>query len=133
MTIVLARELERIGVRVNAIAPVARTRLTEAVAGDHMKPDDGGFDRFAPENVAAVAVLAGVRPRRRASPARWSRCRAASCSCSQGWRPLTEATVGQAVDDRRASTPAATALLAKADAGDPAVLLPVAPARAEPA
>jgi len=30
MTIVLARELERLGVRVNAIAPVARTRLTEA-------------------------------------------------------------------------------------------------------
>ena len=29
MTIVMARELERIGVRVNAIAPVARTRLTE--------------------------------------------------------------------------------------------------------
>ena len=33
MTIVMARELERIGVRVNAIAPVARTRLTEPVAG----------------------------------------------------------------------------------------------------
>src|SRR4029078_9851867 len=33
MTIVMARELERLGVRVNAIAPVARTRLTEQVAG----------------------------------------------------------------------------------------------------
>src|SRR3954465_11138096 len=32
-TNVMARELERIGVRVNAIAPVARTRLTEQVAG----------------------------------------------------------------------------------------------------
>ncbi len=31
MTIVMARELERIGVRVNAICPVARTRLTETV------------------------------------------------------------------------------------------------------
>jgi len=29
MTIVMARELERVGVRVNCIAPVARTRLTE--------------------------------------------------------------------------------------------------------
>src|SRR5438874_3384553 len=36
LTIVLARELERIGVRVNAICPVARTRLTEGVAGDFM-------------------------------------------------------------------------------------------------
>ena len=32
MTIVMARELERLGVRVNAIAPVARTRLTEGWA-----------------------------------------------------------------------------------------------------
>ena len=56
MTIVMARELERIGVRVNAIAPVARTRLTEAVAGDFMNAKEGEFDRFAPENPAAVAV-----------------------------------------------------------------------------
>ncbi|HVJ96369.1 MAG TPA: SDR family oxidoreductase [Acidimicrobiia bacterium] len=54
MTIVMARELERIGVRVNAICPVARTRLTETVAGDFMNPKEGEFDRFAPENVSAV-------------------------------------------------------------------------------
>src|SRR4051795_2999575 len=54
MTIVMARELERIGVRVNAIAPVARTRLTEALAGDAMNAKEGEFDRFAPENVSAV-------------------------------------------------------------------------------
>src|SRR5580765_2276870 len=56
MTIVMARELERVGVRVNCIAPVARTRLTEALAGDHMKAKDGEFDRFGPDNVAAVAA-----------------------------------------------------------------------------
>jgi NAD(P)-dependent dehydrogenase (short-subunit alcohol dehydrogenase family) len=56
MTIVMARELERIGVRVNAIAPVARTRLTEAVAGDFMNHKAGDFDRFAPENAAAMAI-----------------------------------------------------------------------------
>lgn len=56
LTLVLARELDRYGVRVNAIAPVARTRLTEPVAGDLMKPDPSGFDRFDPANVAAVAV-----------------------------------------------------------------------------
>jgi NAD(P)-dependent dehydrogenase (short-subunit alcohol dehydrogenase family) len=54
MTIVMARELERIGVRVNAICPVARTRLTEQVAGDFMNPKEGEFDRFAPENISAV-------------------------------------------------------------------------------
>jgi NAD(P)-dependent dehydrogenase (short-subunit alcohol dehydrogenase family) len=55
LTIVLARELERLGVRVNAIAPVARTRLTETVASSAMAPDESGFDRFDPGNVAAVA------------------------------------------------------------------------------
>ena len=54
MTIVMARELERIGVRVNAIAPVARTRLTEQVAGNFMNAKEGEFDRFAPENISAV-------------------------------------------------------------------------------
>jgi NAD(P)-dependent dehydrogenase (short-subunit alcohol dehydrogenase family) len=56
MTIVMARELERIGVRVNAIAPVARTRLTEQVAGDFMNAKEGEFDRFAPENISAVVA-----------------------------------------------------------------------------
>lgn len=37
MSIVAARELERYGVRVNAIAPVASTRLTETVMGEEMK------------------------------------------------------------------------------------------------
>src|SRR5207244_6225234 len=50
LSIVLARELRRIGVRVNAIAPVARTRLTQTVGiGD--APADG-FDPYAPENLA---------------------------------------------------------------------------------
>ena len=34
--------------------PVARTRLTEQVAGDFMNPKEGEFDRFAPENISAV-------------------------------------------------------------------------------
>ena len=55
MTIVMARELERIGVRVNAIAPTARTRLTDTVAtGGFMDKKEGQFDRFAPENISAV-------------------------------------------------------------------------------
>jgi NAD(P)-dependent dehydrogenase (short-subunit alcohol dehydrogenase family) len=58
MTIVLARELERFGVRVNGIAPVARTRLTEALAGfgDALAPVEGEFDKWAPENVASVVA-----------------------------------------------------------------------------
>jgi NAD(P)-dependent dehydrogenase (short-subunit alcohol dehydrogenase family) len=53
MTIVLARELERSGVRVNAIAPVAATRLLGTVgAGEELANDPG----MSPENPAAGAV-----------------------------------------------------------------------------
>jgi 3-oxoacyl-[acyl-carrier protein] reductase len=59
MTIVLARELEKYGVTVNAIAPRARTRMTETVlVGLEAKP--GEFDDWDPANIApVVAWLAG--------------------------------------------------------------------------
>jgi NAD(P)-dependent dehydrogenase (short-subunit alcohol dehydrogenase family) len=58
MTIVLARELERFGVRSNAIAPVALTRLTEDLMGG-VTADDRAKANLDPANVAAgVAWLA---------------------------------------------------------------------------
>src|SRR3954463_416951 len=58
MTIILARELERFGVRSNAIAPRARTRMTEFLMGnvEGSTPDESGFDAWAPENVAALVA-----------------------------------------------------------------------------
>jgi NADP-dependent 3-hydroxy acid dehydrogenase YdfG len=56
LTIACAIELAELGVRVNAVAPVARTRISQVVAPDLMKPVDNGFDRMAPENVAAVVA-----------------------------------------------------------------------------
>ena len=53
MTIVLARELERSGVRVNAIAPVAATRLLGTVGTGEELADD---PTMSPENPAAGAV-----------------------------------------------------------------------------
>ncbi len=91
MTIVVARELERYGVRVNAIAPVARTRLTEAIAGDHMAPKEGDFDRFAPENVAAVACWL-ASPLARGISGQVVKVQGGQVQLLQGWRPLTEAT-----------------------------------------
>ncbi|MDQ1518961.1 MAG: hypothetical protein QOI55_34 [Actinomycetota bacterium] len=91
MTIVMARELERIGVRVNAIAPVARTRLTEAVAGDFMNAKEGEFDRFAPENVSAVVawlasdLSAGVS-------GQVVKVMGGQVQLLRGWRPITEGT-----------------------------------------
>ena len=91
MTIVMARELERIGVRVNAIAPVARTRLTEAVGGDFMAHQDGDFDRFAPENAAAMAVwLASADTD--GITGQVFKVGGGQAQLLTGWRPVTEVT-----------------------------------------
>jgi NAD(P)-dependent dehydrogenase (short-subunit alcohol dehydrogenase family) len=63
MSVVAARELERYGVRVNAIAPLARTRLMATVAGMagriEQPTDHDEFDEWAPGNVSPlVAYLA---------------------------------------------------------------------------
>ncbi len=63
MSLVAAQELGRYGVRVNAIAPVARTRLTEDVpmVGDLVAApaDEGAFDTYHPSHVSPlVAYLA---------------------------------------------------------------------------
>lgn len=54
LTLTLAAELERYGVRVNAIAPRARTPMS-AQAFDEL-PKAGPHDAFAPESVAAVVA-----------------------------------------------------------------------------
>jgi NAD(P)-dependent dehydrogenase (short-subunit alcohol dehydrogenase family) len=59
LTLVASQELNRVGVRVNAIAPIARTRLTEDVPGIGAmlaKPDDGSFDAFHPSNVSPLVA-----------------------------------------------------------------------------
>ncbi|HEY8545202.1 MAG TPA: SDR family oxidoreductase [Acidimicrobiales bacterium] len=61
LTLVQAAELGRYGVTANAIAPSARTRMTEKVFADTMAaPDDPGtFDAMAPENVSPLVVWLG--------------------------------------------------------------------------
>ncbi len=60
-SIILAKELARYGVRVNAIAPAARTRMTEMTPGlsDVVKAPQDGFDVWDPANISPlVACLA---------------------------------------------------------------------------
>lgn len=60
LTLVAAAELARYGVTVNAIAPAARTRMTEGTFAEAMAaPEDGGFDAMAPENVSPLVVWLG--------------------------------------------------------------------------
>ncbi len=54
MTWVLARELERYGVTVNAIAPRARTRMTENLFGQLAAKKEDSFDEWDPRNVAQL-------------------------------------------------------------------------------
>jgi NAD(P)-dependent dehydrogenase (short-subunit alcohol dehydrogenase family) len=57
LTLATANSVGRYGVTANAIAPRARTRMTETIPG--FEAPDPDFDRFAPENVSPlVAYLA---------------------------------------------------------------------------
>ncbi|MEU6893597.1 SDR family oxidoreductase [Streptomyces sp. NPDC046557] len=60
LTLVAAAETGRYGVQVNAIAPAARTRMTERTFAEAMAaPAEGGFDAMAPENVSPLVVWLG--------------------------------------------------------------------------
>ncbi|WP_328372484.1 SDR family oxidoreductase [Streptomyces sp. NBC_00445] len=59
LTLVAAAELGRYGVQVNAIAPAARTRMTERTFAETMAAPDTGFDTMAPENVSPLVVWLG--------------------------------------------------------------------------
>jgi hypothetical protein len=57
ITVSHAQELARLGVRVNAVAPCARTRMVnESPTVLAMMPKVEGFDRHAPEHVAPLVV-----------------------------------------------------------------------------
>jgi NAD(P)-dependent dehydrogenase (short-subunit alcohol dehydrogenase family) len=59
LTLVQAAELRRYGITANAIAPAARTRMTETVFAEMMAQPVSGFDAMAPENVAPLVVWLG--------------------------------------------------------------------------
>jgi NAD(P)-dependent dehydrogenase (short-subunit alcohol dehydrogenase family) len=58
---IVAQEMARYGVTCNAIAPAARTRMTEGaygdIAGDSSAGDTGEFDFWNPDNVAPMVAF----------------------------------------------------------------------------
>jgi NAD(P)-dependent dehydrogenase (short-subunit alcohol dehydrogenase family) len=57
LTLVQAAELRRYGITANALAPAARTGMTENVFADMMKkPEGDAFDFYDPANVAPLVV-----------------------------------------------------------------------------
>nr|WP_042186165.1 SDR family oxidoreductase [Kibdelosporangium sp. MJ126-NF4]CEL17126.1 Putative uncharacterized protein (Hypothetical short-chain type dehydrogenase/reductase) [Kibdelosporangium sp. MJ126-NF4]CTQ91645.1 Putative uncharacterized protein (Hypothetical short-chain type dehydrogenase/reductase) [Kibdelosporangium sp. MJ126-NF4] len=59
LTLVASAELARYGVTVNAIAPAARTRMTEQTFASTMAAPTDGFDTMAPENISPLVVWLG--------------------------------------------------------------------------
>ncbi|MFC5721507.1 SDR family oxidoreductase [Streptomyces gamaensis] len=59
LTLVAAAELGRYGVQANAVAPAARTRMTQRIFAETMAPPSSGFDAMAPENVSPLVVWLG--------------------------------------------------------------------------
>jgi NAD(P)-dependent dehydrogenase (short-subunit alcohol dehydrogenase family) len=86
LTLVQAAEMGRYGVTANAIAPAARTRMTEAIFAETMqKPEDGSFDEMAPENVAPLVVWLGS-PESKDVTGRMFEVEAGRISVADGWR-----------------------------------------------
>ncbi|NDC59739.1 MAG: SDR family oxidoreductase, partial [Alphaproteobacteria bacterium] len=59
LTLVQAAELGRYGITANALAPSARTRMTEQAFAEKMATQDQAFDAMDPENIAPAVVWLG--------------------------------------------------------------------------
>ncbi|MEV3991788.1 SDR family oxidoreductase [Streptomyces sp. NPDC049837] len=119
LTLVAAAELARYGVQVNAIAPAARTRMTERTfAATMAAPRDGGFDAMAPENVSPLVVWLGSGEPSEGVTGRVFEAEAGRITVMEGWRP------GPTADKAARWTPAeageaARELLARAEPPQP--------------
>ena len=59
LTLVQSAELGRYGITANALAPSARTRMTEQAFADKMATQGAAFDAMDPANIAPVVVWLG--------------------------------------------------------------------------
>ncbi|MFF7438329.1 SDR family oxidoreductase [Streptomyces sp. NPDC008122] len=94
LTLVASAEMGRYGVQVNAIAPAARTRMTEQTFADTMAaPAGAGFDAMAPENVSPLVVWLGSAASAGVT-GRVFEAEAGRITVMEGWRPGPTADKG---------------------------------------
>ncbi|MEV7730707.1 SDR family oxidoreductase [Streptomyces sp. NPDC088921] len=93
LTLVAAAELARYGVQVNAIAPAARTRMTEQTFADTMAAPTDGFDMMAPENVSPLVVWLGSEASAGVT-GRVFEAEGGRITVMEGWRPGPTADKG---------------------------------------
>ncbi len=85
LTLVQAAEMGRYGVTVNAIAPSARTRMTEEVFAEMMAAPEDGFDAMDPANVSPLVVWLGSAESKGVS-GRVFEIAGGEISVADGWR-----------------------------------------------
>ncbi|MFF4357613.1 SDR family oxidoreductase [Streptomyces sp. NPDC001604] len=93
LTLAAAAELGRYGVQVNAIAPAARTRMTERTFAETMAAPDTGFDAMAPENVSPLVVWLGCGASAGVT-GRVFEVEGGRITVMEGWRPGPSADKG---------------------------------------
>ncbi|ROV67573.1 SDR family oxidoreductase [Streptomyces globisporus] len=87
LTLVAAAELGRYGVHVNALAPAARTRMTEQTFAEAMAaPGEGRFDAMDPANVSPLVVWLGSAASDGVT-GRVFEAAAGRITVMEGWRP----------------------------------------------
>jgi NAD(P)-dependent dehydrogenase (short-subunit alcohol dehydrogenase family) len=116
LTIMAAAEMGRYGVIVNAIAPSARTRMTEGVF-DTMKPVEEGFDAMDPANVSPLVVWLGS-DEARAVTGRVFEIEGGMLSVADGWHHGKVIDKGERWDPAEL-TPVITQLIDEGPAPDP--------------
>jgi len=93
LTVIQAAELARYGITANAIAPSARTRMTETVFADMMRKPETGFDAMDPANVSPLVVWLGS-PESREVTGRVFEIAGGRLGLADGWRSGPELDQG---------------------------------------
>jgi NAD(P)-dependent dehydrogenase (short-subunit alcohol dehydrogenase family) len=94
LTLVQAAELGRYGITANAIAPAARTRMTEGPFAAMMAAPEQGFDVYDPANVAPLVAWLGSAQSAGVS-GRMFEVAGGKLSLADGWRTGPEIDRGE--------------------------------------